>query len=158
MTSCAPRALSDALKREQRQNHAENITCYCPEVAKPPAGRLGRARGCRGRSGKSLTCPAGSCAQKWACQRSERAPGHAPGATLVHFDVLEPGGAPPRHRATAPPCVCSHATRFSNIRTYHAVPSPPFVLRPPSPSQSSVLRHPSLCFIRCCRSILDTAN
>ena len=43
ITSCAPRALAGALKREQRQNHAENITCYCPEAAKPPAGRLGRA-------------------------------------------------------------------------------------------------------------------
>ena len=51
MTSCAPRTLADALKREQRQTHAENITCYCPEVAKPLAGRLGRALGCRGQSG-----------------------------------------------------------------------------------------------------------
>ena len=49
MTSGAPRALAGALKREQGQNHAENIICYCPEVAEPPAGRRGRARGCRGR-------------------------------------------------------------------------------------------------------------
>ena len=67
-------ALAGALKREQRQNHAENITCYCPEATKPPAGRRGRARGCRGRSGAALGCVQRSEKERWRpVQSRERA-------------------------------------------------------------------------------------
>jgi hypothetical protein len=48
MTSCTPRALAGALKREQRQDHRETLTCYRPKVAGPPAGNIARAHGCRG--------------------------------------------------------------------------------------------------------------
>ena len=74
MTSGAPRALAGALKREQWQNHAENIICYCPEVAEPPAGRRGCARGCRGRSGTALGCAQRSEKEEGDLCRAERAP------------------------------------------------------------------------------------
>jgi hypothetical protein len=147
MTFCAPRALADALKREQRQNHAGNITV--PRSPSPPAGRLGRARGCRGRSGKSLTCPAGSCAQKWACQRSERAPGHAPGASLVHFDMLEPVGTAARHRAAVFPAKTGPESGKPHPAVCSLQDSPDFCsrsteggTRPASPSLQVCQRQP----------------
>jgi hypothetical protein len=48
MMSCTPRALAGNLNREQRRDHAGNLTCYCPNFAGSPAGILGRAHGCVG--------------------------------------------------------------------------------------------------------------